>query len=134
MNAPNWLKAAIGALNELVDDTSVSFADSAGQNTEQTADISLPAQVPGDGKALVTIHNPSSVSALTVQPQVKETFPTGGAQHGNLGGTHAVPTSGTASFVVDGLLAGEGGRLSVLNDTALGAGEGFTAEIRVRSI
>lgn len=134
MNAPNWLKAAIGALNNLVADTSVSFADSAGQDTEQTADLGLPSHVPDDGRALVTIHNPSSVTALTVQPQIAETFPSGGAQHGDLGTTFAVPTQGTASFVVEGLLAGEGGRLSITNDTVLGAGDGFTAEIRVRSI
>lgn len=134
MNAPNWLKAAIGALNELAADVSVSFADSAPQNDTQVADLGLPAKLPGDGRALVTVHNPSTVSALTVQPQVTETFPTAGEQNGDLGSTHAVPTSGTASFVVEGLLAGEGGRLAVSIDSALGAGDAFTAEIRVRSI
>lgn len=132
MTPPNWLQGAAGVLNKLLGDFTATWADSAGGATEGGPIAIDPGdELPASGQYLVLVHNPSTVTALTVQPQVKGSFPTAGDQFADLGNGFAVAADDTAALVVDELAFGDGGRLSITNDSALGAGEGFTAEVRV---
>lgn len=120
---------------EQVYDGTVVFANSAAANTQvSTAEIPLPSTLQGDARYVVTILNPSTVTALTVRPENRETF-AGTARYADLP-TFTVPVSSPegVSRVVEGFLVGEAGRLTLSNDTVLGVAGGFTANIRVRRV
>lgn len=119
---------------EQVFDGTVVFANSAAANTHvSTAEIPLPSTLQGDGKYVVTILSPSTITALTVRPENKETF-AGTARYADLPAFTAPINVGGVSRVIEGFLVGEAGRFTLSNDTALGVADGFTASIRVRRI
>lgn len=135
MTGPNWLKAAREAFNTLLGDFTATWADSAGGATEGgPIDIPVPDDIPGGGRFLVLIDNPSAVTALTVQPQLQADFPTAGTVYIDNGASFAVAAGSRVVQIVEDLAIGDGGRLSITNDSALGAGEGFTAEVRVYAL
>jgi len=107
------------------------FAASAAANT--VADLDVPADtITGTDQFVVIVTNPSAITALTVVVRGKETF-TAGVRYPAVQ-TITVPANtpeGTLT-VVDGALVGEGARIVVSNNTVLGLGQGFTAEVRVR--
>jgi redox-regulated HSP33 family molecular chaperone len=105
----------------------ITWANSAAAGTVVNVDV------PGAQAAVaaVTVRNPSAVTALTVKVQGKETL--GGAARYPEIASLAVPANTTKQFFIDEMwLVGEGGRLAVTNDTLLGAGDGFTGQVRVR--
>lgn len=109
-------------------DADITWANSAAAGTAVTVDV------PGAQAAagVVTVRNPSTVTALTVKVLGKETL--GGAARYPEIASIAVPANSVKQFYVDELwLIGEGGRLSITNDTVLGAGNGFTGQVRVRT-
>lgn len=119
--------------NEQLYDGSVSWANSAAQGTENNIDIDLPTNLQKDAKYVVTVTNPSSVTGISVIVKNKETFDV--ARYPKLTEISVpVNTPDGLSVVVDGWLVGEGGRLTLINDTALGLTDGFTAYVRVRKI
>lgn len=80
-------------------------------------------------RGLVHVHNPSTVTALTVSCRLRWTDDAGGAHDSELT-SFVVPVNSTKAVLVEGFAMG----LSVLrvtNDTALGIGQGFTARARV---
>lgn len=108
-------------------DADITWANSAPAGTAVTVDVAGAQAASG----AVTVRNPSSVTALTVKVQGKETL--GGSARWAEIDSVAVPAGEVRQFFVDELwLIGEGGRLSITNDTVLGAGDGFTGQVRVR--
>lgn len=81
------------------------------------------------GVAVVHIHNPSTVTALTITCRLRWADNTGTDRDSDLT-SFSVPANSTKAVLVNGYGMG----LSVLratNDTALGLGQGFTARARV---
>jgi hypothetical protein len=117
--------------NAKIADTTAIWANSAAVNTEVNADIDLPSPLQGDAKYSIAIVNPSTVTAITIKVKNKETF--GAAQYPELT-TINIPVNTSKAVVVEGWLLGESGRLTLSNDTVLGAADGFTANIRVRKV
>ncbi|MDO8472825.1 MAG: hypothetical protein Q7T05_03305 [Dehalococcoidia bacterium] len=110
------------------------WANNAGQNTEVTNDITLPTIRTPEDVYQVVVTNPSAVSAITVKVCVKLT-PVSNARYPELT-LFGVPVSKTNGYArnIQGLAAGEAIRLILSNDTALGAADGFTAEIGIRKV
>jgi hypothetical protein len=81
--------------------------------------------------ALVHVHNPSAVSALTIQPRIRWLDSGDVERTSDIGSALAVPISSTLTFEVTGGLGA--GRIDILatNDTTLGPSDGFSAEIVV---
>lgn len=84
------------------------------------------------GPAIVHVHNPSTVTALTVTCRLRWTDDGGTDRDSDLT-TLAVPTNTTKSFLVEGFGMGTS-VLRAVNDTALGVGQGFTARLRAEFI
>jgi hypothetical protein len=121
-------------VNQVVIDTTVNWANSEAAGTEKVVDIALPGLLESNTKYLVTITNPSTETALTVKLQNKETFGTS-EKYAEVGShTVAVNTPDGKSFVTEGWLMAEGGRITLSNDTAIGLAGAFTAEIRIRKL
>lgn len=110
----------------------LTWADSAAANTAQT----LVGADPGPGHqghvhaAIIHVHNPSTITALTIQPRLRWTDNVGVARDSNLGATFSVPVNSTVAQRVEGFGMGLP-IVHALNATALGAGQGFTARVRV---
>lgn len=117
--------------NIQVHDGTAVWANSAAVNTAVNIDIALPSPLQSDAKYLISIINPSAVTALTVKVKNKETF--GAAQYPELT-TFSVPATTDKAVLVEGWMLGEAGRLTLSNDTVLGAADGFTANVRVRKV
>lgn len=123
---------------ELLYEGAAVWANSAPVGT--VVDLDLPASALGarepDAKYAITVRNPSTVTALTLTVRNAETL--GGAlRYPQLGAsTYAIPINSPQgrTYVVEGFLIGEGGRLSLSNDTVLGVADGFTADVRVRGL
>lgn len=118
---------------------SPTWANSAAAGTAVDVDVPVQARtLPGEAQA-VTVRNPSGVTALTVAVFAGEEIggttvygafvPDGAAAPLTL----AVPAGATRTFVLPRWL-GHGGRLRLTNDTVLGVGDGFTADVVVREI
>lgn len=120
--------------NEQVYDGSASWANSAAVNTTVNIDITLPAVLQGNALYMVTVTNPSTVSAITVVMRNKGTFG-GTARYPELT-RFGVPANSPdgRSMLVQGWMLGEGARLSLSNDTILGGSDGFTAYVRIRKV
>ncbi len=106
-----------------------AFANSAAANTTVDLDIT-EVYLERARKTVVTVRNPSAVTALTVTVKNVETL--GGAVRYPTHQTWTVAANTTSSTVVDAWLLGDGGRVSVSNNTALGVADAFTANVRVR--
>lgn len=122
-----------GVIGNTTNTENAAWANSAAAGTAVNLDYGQ--QVGGIGQRgyAITVRNPSAVSALTVKMQGKETFAST-AYYPEIDSL-AVPAGSVKQFYVDGgWLDGEGGRLALTNDTVLGAGDGFTANVRVRQI
>jgi hypothetical protein len=117
--------------NAKIADTTAVWANSAAANTAVNVDIDLPSPLQGDAKYLITVVNPSAVTALTIKVKNKETF--GTAQYPELT-TINIPVNTSKAVIVEGWLLGEASRLTLSNDTVLGIADGFTANIRVRKV
>jgi hypothetical protein len=120
--------------NELVYSDTAAWANSATANTIVNKDITLPATLYEDGVYLITVNNPSAVTAVTVSVRNKETL-AGTARYPELT-QFIVPASNVdgRSCLVQGWMRGEGARLTLSNQTALGASDGFAVSIKVRRI
>lgn len=111
-------------------ESSVTFANSAAQNSQQNCDIDLPGAM--GGQYLISISNPSA-SALTIKVALVEKF--GGLTKYCVLTSIAAPAGyDGACALVANLMIASGARLIVSNDTALGGGGGFTGLIRVRRL
>ncbi|MHB1001900.1 MAG: hypothetical protein ACYC27_21885 [Armatimonadota bacterium] len=120
--------------NEQIFDGQAVWANSAVQNTAVNIDITLPTVLQGSALYMITVTNPSTVTALTVSVKNKSTFG-GTAKYPELTrfGVQANAADGR-SVLVQGWMLGEGGRLTLSNDTALGGSDGFTAYVRIRKV
>lgn len=121
----------------LLADASVTWADSAGSGTEKQVSVPLPEQQPPGGKYLVIVRNPSTETALTVDVEGREDAWSGGNRFpAHTAEQEAVPsdTPDGKAFLVEGWLLGDGGRLTISNDSGLTASGGFTADVRVRRV
>lgn len=114
-------------------DTAATWANSAAAGTEVNIDLdSRPDPTTDRGAVIVDIHNPSTVTALTGKPKAKQTL-NATARHATLdGASFNVPANSTRRFLIDpAWLVGEAARLTLSNDTALGAADGFSARVKV---
>lgn len=125
-------KALIGN-NEEIKNTSVTWLAEASANTEKDVDIVLPNTIDGDNLYEILIHNPSTVTALSVDIKVKWTDSGDTTRYSTLTNLGINSAEGEANLVQGSLLA-EGSRITLSNDTVLGVGEGFTAYIQVREV
>ena len=108
-------------------DADITWANSAAAGTVVNVDV--PKAVVA--AAAVTVRNPSTVSALTVKVQGKETL--GGAARYPEIASITVDANSVKQFFVDELwFVGEGARLAISNVTVLGGADGFTGQVRVR--
>lgn len=127
---------------ELVVEAQAPFANNAAVNTV----VNLPVPAGGilnddeNAEFEVIVRNPSLVTALTVKLRSREVTSAafgGGADRYPEFQTLAVPvnTPEGKEFMAHGWqLAAAGGRISVSNDTVLGAADAFTADVRVRKL
>lgn len=117
---------------------SLVWANSDPVNTEKVAEIELGGRGPAQTYT-ISVHNPSGVTGLQVDVYSRENFV---ADENNdpadlkdvLLTSFTVAASETKQVVVEGWLGSYGGKLKVENTTALGAADGFTAEIVVRRV
>lgn len=120
--------------NIQVYDGTATWANSAAVGTIVDIDFPLPTPLQGNALYEVVVTNPSGVTDLTVRVKNKETFG-GTARYPELTSFPVAANSPDGKAVlVQGWLLGEGGRLSLSNDTALGASDGFTANVRIRKV
>ena len=127
------------------EDISFAFANSSEANTQKVATVAVPQEATAPNDALqaykLAVHNPSTVSALTLKLFTVEKS-LGGADRFCLLETLDVPKAqtikGTAidayEYLVGGIFCGGDLKIVASNDTALGAAEGFTATIRIREV
>ena len=126
-------------------DFSVTFANSSAADTQKVVAVEIPQETSDQSDALqaykFAVHNPSTVSALTLKLFTVEKS-LGGADRSCLLETIEVPKAqaikGTAidayEFLVGGIFCGGDLKIVASNDTALGAAEGFAATIRIREV
>lgn len=115
----------------VVYDGTASWPNSAEANTIVDLDVVLPEPLQEQSLYVVVVYNPSAVTGLAVSVKGKETF--GSAVYPVLT-SFAVEAGASKQVLVQGWLVGEGGRLSLSNDTVLGASDGFTAYVRIRQV
>jgi hypothetical protein len=120
------------ATNSPIITDNVSYANNALVNTATPKDHTVYASAPDDGLVVFTIYNPSTVTDLTVDFQIKETL-NGAARYGTLTSVTATKNT-TKSFLVQGWCVGEALRLNFTNTTVLGGADAFTAYYRVRIV
>jgi hypothetical protein len=118
--------------NLVIYDGTAAWSNAADTNTVVDKDIPLPTTLQPDAVYLIVINNVSTVTALTVVVKSKETF--GEAVKYPELTRFTVPADSVKSYLVQGWLIGEAGRLTLSNDTVLGAAEGFTSSIRIRKV
>jgi hypothetical protein len=118
--------------NELIANTSVSWANSEAAGTVKTIDITLPSAPAAQGVYEVMVFNPSAETDLTVKAYNR--FTAGGASRdAELKSVSVVKGVGKAELL-DGFLLGEGGRITLSNLTAIGLAGAFTAYVQVRKV
>lgn len=122
--------------NEIVLDTVATWAASAAANTAVNIDIPGVATYgySEDVRYAVMVTNPSTVTAVAVAVKAKDTI-NGATSYPTLQSfTVPVNTPEGTVTIVEGLLIGEGARLTLTNPTALGVGQGFSAGVKIRKI
>lgn len=134
------IRAIAGALqtvatgqNESLVNSKATWANSDSADTEKNVDITIPSTLQKDACYLILIHNPSTVTDLSVVAKTEWTDSDAGTQYA---GIHAfsVPSQQTKGVVLDGWVLADGGRLTLSNDTVLGGSDGFSAYVQVRAI
>lgn len=124
----------MSASNDVLAEGQVAWAASAAQNTLNTINLTQPYTYQPDALYLLTLLNPSTVTDLEVRVRGKESFQ-GVAYYPELTSFDMLKSQPDGqTFVIQGWLLGEGGRIELRNKTALGAGQGFTARYRVRRV
>lgn len=120
--------------NALVTDTTGVWANSAAANTSTNIDVVLPPSLQGNAMYEITVTNPSVESDLTIVVKNKETF-SGTSRYPELT-RFGIPKNSTDGkcVLVQGWMLGEAGRISISNDTVLGAAGAFVAYVRVRKV
>lgn len=115
----------------LVADVSAEFLDSAAKDTQVSVtvpEVSDPVQA-----YKVVVHNPSAISEITLKLYtVEEAF--GGADRDSYIDEVVIPVSSTEEVIVGGLFCGGALKLVASNNTVLGAGDAFTASVRIREV
>lgn len=110
---------------------SATWANTAAAGTQVVVDAGTIEQHHGSRTATVLVHNPSTVTAITVAPRVRVTDGTGTVRSATLGGeTFTVPAASTHAHRVEGIVGLMD--LALTNDTALGLADGFTAQVVVQ--
>jgi hypothetical protein len=121
---------------QLLGNGTLVWANSAAANTAVTLALALPSGQPGvpiEERAVVLVHNPSAVTALTVKYRLKWRDSAGNARSADLTSV-AVAVNSTKAFIVDlGILAA-GAEIVASNDTVLGGSDGFTAFCQVQQV
>lgn len=117
-----------GSNAQIGTDLNAIWAESALINTIVNVDITLPVSLAQ--KYLIEIYNPSAVTALTIIAQNKALTFGGGTRYPEVT-RWGVAAPGAKAVIVEGWLLDAAGRLVLSNDTALGVGQGFTANIRI---
>ncbi len=113
---------------------SVAWANNAPAGTTKTLDIALPEILQEQALYEIVVTNPSTESDLTVVVANKHTLG-GSAKYPEVARFSVLKNSTNGrAVVVQGWLLGEGGRLSISNDTLLGAAGAFTAFVHVRRL
>lgn len=128
-----FLRKQLKGSNEQVFDGTVTWANSEAVNSIKTVDIALPDTLQKDGLYEIIVTNPSTETTLTVSVKNKETFSVEKYPELKSISVPADSIDGKAN-IVQGWLLGEAGRLTLSNDTAVGAAGTFVAEVRVRKI
>lgn len=130
---------------QIGEDLSFVFANSAAANTQKTATVAVPVEGMTTNDPLqaykIAVHNPSAVTDLTLKLFTTEAD-MGGAGRDCLLDTltvsKAATVTGTAvsahEFMVGGIFCGGDLKIVASNDTALGSFDGFTATIRIREV
>jgi len=129
----NSVNVSQNGSNELIENTSVTFADGATVDTEKDVDIALPADLDSDNLYQLLIHNPSIITNLENRVKIKWTDADSNIRYSQLTYIKVGTGEGKAALV-QGSMLGEGFRVTISNDTALGTGEGFTAYLQVREV
>lgn len=115
---------------EIADDYTVTWNDYTSENAEQELFV-----VQGDGaRYLISIANPSPVTAISMVVQVAENAFAGNATlYCDLTDPITVPAASAKSYVIEqGWLVGAAGRLQLNILSALEDAEGFSAIVRIR--
>ncbi len=123
----------VGSNAQVGTDQDATWANSASANTAVNVDVAAPDPVQAEGKYLIHVYNPSTVTALSLA--IKTTLASfgGSTRYGEL--TYAsVSANSTRSFLVQGWMLGGNGRITLSNDTILGGSDGFTAKVRVTKV
>lgn len=121
-----------GDAASLITTRSVSWANSASQNTEVTVDLGSPDSLARSASPglLVVVRNPSTVTELAceVRFQVDDN---GTTRYPKLTSFSAIRANADGeAFLVDGGLLVRG-QISLKNSTALGGSDGFSARVIV---
>lgn len=126
---------------QIGEDLSFVFANSAAANTQSVATVQVPAEGMTTNDPLqaykIAVHNPSTVTDLTVKLLTVEadfadclldtlTVPKAQAVTGTTISAH--------EFLVGGIFCGGNLKIVISNDTVLGGADGFTAKIRIREV
>jgi hypothetical protein len=119
-----------GSNSQVGADQTAVWANSAAANTPVNVDFTQQPRYL-TRKHRVQVHNPSGVTALTVK--VYNIVTLGGATRYALVKSFAVAVNQTVEELGEGLFGGTSGvRLTLSNDTVLGAGDGFTSDVAIR--
>lgn len=132
VTASGALLAVTALDNALIQSSTAAWANSAAAATAVAIDVALPVALQSDGKYLITVINPSTVTDLVVSICDKATI-SATAHYPELAlFTVAKNTKRTA--LVEGWLLMEAGRLSITNTTVLGVADGFTANVLITRV
>jgi hypothetical protein len=111
-----------------------AWANNAAAGTAVDIDVTPPENRQREALYEIIVTDPSSESDLTVVVKNKETFG-GTARYPELTRFGVVKSNADGiGRVVQGWLLGEGARITITNDTLIGAGGAFTAYVRVRRL
>lgn len=118
----------------LVDDQA-TWANLASADTEQVVSVPRPSWGgdPEQAKAVILVHNPSSVTALSGTYRLTFEDSQGTERKADLA-TFAVATNETKAIVVDVGFTELGAEVALSNDSLLGASDGFSAEVQVQQL
>lgn len=115
----------------LVADVSAEFPAEAAQDSQVSVtvpEVSDPVQA-----YKIVVHNPSTVSAVKIKLYTVEAD-FGGADRDSYIDEVVIPVSSTEEVIVGGLFCGGALKLVASNNTVLGAGDAFTASVRIREV
>lgn len=117
--------------NDLIYNGKVTWAGGASADTPKEIDIPLPVDLQSDGLYQVLVYNPSTETAITVQPQIKWIDIDDNVRYSDLN-SYSVGKGVDIAKNIQGLLMGKGGRIKITNDSAIT--NSYTAHIQVRKI